>query len=145
MKKLNFPSYSPKIKKSEKGEYSIYDPIRKKYFILTPEEWVRQHIINWLLVDKGLSELNISVEKQIMLNGTKKRFDILVNKNAKPLLLIECKAPNVELTNEVCLQIARYNSVLKVSHLMLSNGLESFLFKFNLEKDRYERSYSFEF
>lgn len=137
MKKLNFPSYSPKIKKSDQGEYSIYDPIRKKYIVLTPEEWVRQHVINWLLTDLNLSEINIAVEKQLNLNGTKKRFDLLVYKEAEPILLVELKAPEVHLNQETCYQIARYNSILKVKQLMISNGMESFLFKYDDNRDEF--------
>lgn len=124
MIKLNFPGYNFSTKDQD-GRAVIFDPARKKYVALTPEEWVRQHVIQYLHLEKHVPLSLISVETEIRLYKTRKRFDIAVfDRNGNPQLVVECKSPSVPVTPEVLDQVVRYNLSLKVSHLMLTNGLQ---------------------
>jgi hypothetical protein len=124
MLKLNFPDYPFSITESN-GKLTIFDPVRKKYVSLTPEEWVRQHVIQYLNREKQVPLSLISVESEIRLYKTRKRFDIAVfDRNGHPRLVIECKSTSVPVTQEVLDQIVRYNMALKVGFLMLTNGLQ---------------------
>jgi hypothetical protein len=128
---LNFPVYEFKLFREEEKEY-IFDPIRKKKVVLTPEEWVRQHVLAFLVQTKGYPVSLIAVERMITFNQLKKRFDVLVfNKQGKPEILIECKAPEVNLSNETLFQISTYNMVFKVPYLFVSNGMKHLLFQLN--------------
>ena len=123
---LNLPTYQIKITKQLNKPF-IYDEIRKKYVSLTPEEWVRQHILNYLLNHKKLSKSLIAVERKLTYLNSFKRFDILVfNNQAKADILIECKAPNVNLTSETALQLSLYNQQYKANIIIISNGLKHF-------------------
>ena len=125
MIKLNFPDYTFSIKDSN-GKHSILDPVRKKYVALTPEEWVRQHVIHYLNHVKQVPLSLIRVESEIRLYKTRKRFDIAVfDRNGHPLLIVECKSPSVPVTQDVLDQVVRYNLALKVGFLMLTNGLQN--------------------
>jgi hypothetical protein len=127
MTRLNFPEYSFRITEND-GKHSIFDPVRKKYVALTPEEWVRQHVIQFLVIDKLVPVSLIGVETEIKLFKTRKRFDIAVyDRNGKALLVVECKAPSVPLSQEVLDQAVRYNMTLNVGLLMLTNGLQHIL------------------
>jgi len=137
MKKLNLPHYPIKVKE-DKGKQYIFDSIRKKYLVLTPEEWVRQNFIQYLIHDKKYPLALIEIEKGLTLNELQKRADALVYKNSKPLVLIEFKAPKVKITQEVFEQIGRYNSVFKVPYLIVSNGLQHYCAKINFEKNTFE-------
>ncbi len=137
MQKLNFPTYTFKYKNKENKPY-IFDVIRKKYFLLTPEEWVRQHIVRFLL-EKGYSKNLISVEKQLIINGLKRRFDIVVfNKEMNPYILIECKAPDVQLTQKTFDQANRYNWLLKAPYLIMTNGMKHYICEIDFEKNNYK-------
>jgi len=126
MKRLNLPTYSFNIKLIEQRKY-IFDSIRKKYLILTPEEWVRQNFLKYLIEEKGYPASLISVEKELKLNNISKRTDAVVyNKQGEPLLVLEFKAPEVKIDQKVFDQIARYNMKLKVNYLVVSNGMEHF-------------------
>jgi type I site-specific restriction endonuclease len=119
--KLNFPEYEFRLKKGQ-----IFDPVRRKFVALTPEEWVRQHVI-WYLAEKGYPFSLMAVEAQIEVNTLKKRMDILLyDKNARPLLIVECKAPSVKINQEVFDQLARYNLSAGAPYFFLSNGLDHF-------------------
>jgi hypothetical protein len=121
---LNFPTYKFKTKREQDINY-VFDIIRKKYVVLTPEEWVRQHIVHYLITEKKYPQSLIALERGLTVNGRKKRFDILVfNKNGQPHLLIECKSPEIEVNKAVFEQIAIYNSQFRASYLLLSNGLQ---------------------
>lgn len=122
---LNLPYFSPKIKKADR--LYIWDRIRNKYVALTPEEWVRQHFVNYLIEDKHFPVTLMANEIQIDLNGLKKRCDSVVyNNRLLPLVIIEYKAPDIKITQAVFDQIVRYNMVLKVQYLIVSNGLEHY-------------------
>lgn len=134
---LNLPSYPFKIIDKE-GRFYIFDFIRKKELLLTPEEWVRQHFIQFLIHQKGYSKNFISLEKGLQLNDLKKRTDILVyDINGKPSVLVECKAPNIKITQDVFDQAARYNMVYRVKHLVVTNGLEHYYCEMDYECETY--------
>jgi hypothetical protein len=138
---LNLPTYQIKITKQLNKPF-IYDEIRKKYVSLTPEEWVRQHILNYLLNHKKFSKSLIAVERKLTYLNSFKRFDILVfNNQAKADILIECKAPNVNLTSETALQLSLYNQEYKANIIIISNGLKHFSWK--LDANMEYQSFSF--
>ncbi|HCO67133.1 MAG TPA: hypothetical protein DIT04_05160 [Dysgonomonas sp.] len=125
MLRLNLPEFHPKIKKTDR--LYIWDRIRRKYVALTPEEYVRQHFINYLITEKSYPEALIANETQIDLNHQKRRCDSVVyNNQLTPLVIIEYKAPDVKITQEVFNQIVNYNIVLKVKYLIVSNGIEHY-------------------
>ena len=128
MLKLNFPDFEFKLKNIDSKTF-IFDFIRKNYYLLTPEEWVRQHVLHFL-VYKKITKSHIAVEKQIKINNLVKRFDILVyDRDGQPLILIECKSPSVKIDQSVFDQIAIYNLKIKSKFLMISNGLDHLYFK----------------
>ncbi|MDG1063195.1 MAG: type I restriction enzyme HsdR N-terminal domain-containing protein [Flavobacteriaceae bacterium] len=121
---LNFPPYTFKVKNKE-NKRLIFDPIRKLFVTLTPEEWVRQHVVQWLLSDKSQSPQLMSIERQITYNNMVKRCDIVVyHPDGSIKLIVECKAPEIKLTQSSFDQIARYNLVLDADFLMVTNGLQ---------------------
>jgi hypothetical protein len=137
MRVLNLPSYKFKIKSSENKRF-IFDNIRKKYIVLTPEEWVRQHYIYYLIHEKKYPISIIAVEKQLTLNGLKKRTDILIfNKEGTPEIIVECKAPSIEINQSTFDQIARYNMKLLAKYLIVTNGLQHFYCQMDFENEKY--------
>lgn len=137
MKKLNFPVYSFRFKNSE-NKVAIFDEIRKKFILLTPEEWVRQHTVQFLLQDKKFPKSYINVEKLIKINDLSKRYDVVVfQPNGAIFLLIECKAPEVPISQNTFDQIARYNLVLKAKYLMVTNGLNHYFCQMDFENEKY--------
>ena len=137
MQKLNFPAYKFRLKSSE-NKVSIFDRIRKKFIILTPEEWVRQHTIWYLIEQKKYPVSLINVEKLVKVNDLNKRYDIIVFKpNGDILLIIECKSHSVNITQEVFDQIARYNLSLNAEYLMITNGLHHYYCQMDYTQQRY--------
>ena len=137
MQKLNFPTYSFRFKNSE-NKVSIFDEIRKKFILLTPEEWVRQHVVQFLLQDKKYPKSYINVEKLIKINDLSKRYDgVVFQPNGEIFLLIECKAPEVQISQQTFDQIARYNLVLKAKYLMVTNGLNHYFCQMDFENEKY--------
>lgn len=124
MKQLNLPDFEFKTR-TENGQLQIFDPVRRKYVALTPEEWVRQHFIHFLIENKNVPLSHIAVEKSIRVSNLAKRADIVVFKGGlKPVLVVECKASSVEITEEVFHQVLRYNMSLRVDFLVLTNGIQ---------------------
>lgn len=122
---LNFPPLDARFQHSASGVLQVFDPVRKKFVVLSPEEWVRQHLLHYLNAHKGVPISMLSVEKQLMLNGTKKRTDVVVFSSAlRPLAIVECKAPDVALDQQAVNQILRYNLSLRVPYLFITNGLK---------------------
>ena len=120
---LNLPQYEYKIRKKE-GRLEIYDPIRKKFLLLTPEEWVRQHFLHLLIIHLQVPAMLIKMESRHLYNSLPKRCDIEVfSPDMKPLLLVECKATHVALGDKSLLQIACYNSEIQVPFLAITNGI----------------------
>ena len=133
MQQLNLPQHPLKIKE-ENGTRYIFDAIRKKYLVLLPEEWVRQNFIQFLVHNKKYAASLIAIEKGLKINELQKRADIVVyDKHAKPIVLIECKAPKVKINQAVFEQVARYNAAFGVPYLMVTNGLEHYCAKVNFE------------
>ncbi|HXD91940.1 MAG TPA: type I restriction enzyme HsdR N-terminal domain-containing protein [Bacteroidia bacterium] len=131
---LNFPAVKLRLRE-EKTQTQVFDVIRKKYVLLTPEEWVRQHVICFLVEEKKFPRGLIEVEKQILLFNTNKRVDILVrDKSLKPLLLVECKAADVILKQNEINQLARYQITLQAPYCMLTNGINHVVMKLKDEK-----------
>ena len=142
---LNFSKkFDFKCKKKQNLFY-IYDEIRKRFYLLTPEEWVRQHILHHLMYEKKIPKINLLVEQIVEINGMNKRLDIAVLKNNKPLLLVECKAPEVKITQSTFDQIMRYNLILDAEFLMLSNGLHHVYAQLDKENKKYQFLTDFNF
>ncbi len=137
MQRLNLPSYSFKLKSNEKHTL-IFDNLRKKYFVLTPEEWVRQHYVQFLIEEKKYPVSLIALEKQLIINNRKKRTDIVIfNKKGNPDIIVECKAPHIKISQSTFDQIARYNLKLKANFLVLTNGMEHYYCKMDFENETY--------
>lgn len=126
MQPLNLPAIEAKIIKEE-GRRKIFDPIRKKYVVLTPEEWVRQHFIQFISISLSYPKSLIKVESGLQVNSLNKRSDILVfDRNGKPWMLIECKAPNLKLNQNAFNQAAVYNMTVGAKYLAVTNGMMHF-------------------
>ena len=137
MQKLNLPIYSIKLKK-DKNKTFVFDPIRKKYIILTPEEWVRQNFIQFLIVEKKYPTSLMAVEMGIDLLNTKKRCDIvLYNTKGLPHMIVECKAPSTKISQDTFDQIARYNMSLKTDLLIVTNGIQHYICMMDHQNQRY--------
>ncbi len=138
MRDLNFPKFQFRFKSSE-NKLFIFDEIRKKYVMLTPEEWVRQHVVHFLINVKKYPKSYINVEKVVKLNDMNKRYDVVVfDPQGNIFLLVECKEPQVEITQGVFDQIARYNSSLNAHLLMVTNGLNHYYCKLDYENKKYQ-------
>ena len=138
MKQLQFPTYSFRFKNSE-NKVAIFDEIRKKFIIISPEEWVRQHVVQFLLQDKKYPKSHINVEKLLKINNLTKRYDVVVFKpDGNISILVECKAPEVKITQSTFDQIARYNMTLKAEYLMVTNGLNHYFCKMDYENEKYD-------
>lgn len=136
MQELNLPPVNFKTK-THKGKLLIFDEIRKKYLVLTPEEWVRQHFIKFLINEKKFPSSLIVIEKGLKLNELTKRADVLIYKDSAPVLMIECKAPNVKISQSTFDQIARYNLVFKVPYLIVTNGNNHFCASINMQNQTF--------
>ena len=139
MQPLNFKAYTFHFKNSKNNTY-IFDSIRKKFVVLQPEEWVRQHVVNFLIKEKKYPKSIINIEKQIKVNSLKKRFDIVVfNSDSSIKILVECKSPNIKINQATFDQIAQYNIKLKAEYLMVTNGLNHYY----CQIDHIEEKYAF--
>ena len=137
MIELNLPPYNYKFKSSENKRF-IFDSIRKKFMVLTPEEWVRQHFVHYLIQYKKYPVSLIAIEKQLTVNGLKKRTDILVfDKKGNPDIIVECKAPKVPINQSTFDQIARYNLRLNAKYLIVTNGLKHYYCQMDFKNERY--------
>ena len=137
MLSLNLPTFAAKVKEKD-GKHTIFAPVRRKYVALTPEEWVRQHFVNYLITHKGYPKELLANEVPLKLNGTSKRCDsVAYNRFLAPLMIVEYKAPSIEITSAVFDQIVRYNMVLHVRYLAVSNGISHFCCKIDYENLTY--------
>jgi len=137
MQPLNYPSYPFRFKNRENKIY-IFDVVRKKFVVVQPEEWVRQHVVHYLLKDRNYPLGHINVEKQLWVNKIKKRYDVVVfDPQGGIEVLVECKSPQINITQEVFDQIARYNLQLRAKYLMVTNGLEHYYCEMDFEKKKY--------
>lgn len=138
MQKLDFPTYTFRFKNSENKPY-IFDDIRKKFVVLQPEEWVRQHCVQYLINEKKYPKSLINVEKELKINNLKKRYDIVVfNTDGSIHLIVECKAPKITINQNAFDQIARYNLALNATYLMVTNGLNHYYCSIDFEEERYQ-------
>lgn len=134
---LNLPTFEVKLKDDGKKK-TIFDVIRCKYVALTPEEWVRQHFVHYLIEHLGYPKELLANEVEISLNGTTKRCDtVLYNSNLSAKMIVEYKAPEVQITQKVFNQIMRYNMVLRVDYLIVSNGVNHYACKMDYENNGY--------
>ena len=139
MKKLNLPQFEFKIRQVQDNKPEIFDDWRKKYVALTPEEWVRQNFIRFLVEKKNYPASLVAVEKGITVHKQPKRFDAVVYSNdGKPAMLLEFKAPGIDINQKVFEQIAMYNQILKVRYLIVSNGLKHYCCEVLFDKGKIE-------
>ena len=134
---LNLPNFDIKVKKTAE-QLLVWDEARRKYVALTPEEWVRQHFVHFLIAEKGYRQELIANEVSISLNGTAKRCDtVIFDRQLTPLVVVEYKAPSIPITPKVFEQIVRYNMVLHVQYLIVSNGMRHFCCQIDYETQSY--------
>ncbi len=137
MEKLNFPTYNFKLKKNNNKTY-IFDEIRKKWILLSPEEWVRQNFVMYIK-SKGYPLSLMNIEKGFSINGVSKRYDIVVfNQIGKANILVECKSFKQKILNNHFDQIMRYNIELKSTYLVVSNGINHYFLKFDIDNRKHE-------
>src|SRR6201996_9509559 len=135
---LNLPPYPFKIS-DDNGQLTLFDEIRKKHLIITPEEWVRQHFVQYLINQKKYPKTLIKLEGGLRLHGVAKRTDIVVfNNTGDKILMIECKAPAINIDQKVFDQIARYNMTHKIALLAVSNGLQHYYCRIDFENQAYK-------
>lgn len=134
---LNFPRYTFRLKNSE-NKIAVFDELRKKFVLLTPEEWVRQHVVHFLLKEKNFPKSLLNVEKQLKIHDLIKRYDVLAYKPDGSIhLVVECKAASVPITQDTFDQIARYNLTLQAKYLMVTNGLQHYFCQLDYEAEQY--------
>ena len=137
MEKLNFPTFNLLVKSKENKTF-IFDSLRKKWLILSPEEWVRQNCIRYLIEFKGYPLGLIQVEKKLKVNKIEKRYDIIVyNREGAINLLVECKRPSVPITQKTFDQIAQYNLSLNSNYLMITNGVYHYYYQMDFAQKKY--------
>lgn len=138
MERLNLPTYSFKLK-SEGERKLIFDEIRRKYVALTPEEWIRQNFVRYLVREKSFPSALIVLEQQFEYNRMVKRVDILVYSRAgKPVMMVECKAPGIKINQKAFNQIALYNLRFNVPYLVVTNGIVHYCCNYKEEGEGYE-------
>lgn len=136
---LAFKPYSLNLRTTAKNQVEVFDEIRKTWLLLTPEEWVRQHMIYFLIQDKNVPVLKIAVEYEFKYNRRSKRADIVVfNEFMQAVLIVECKAASVSISQDVFFQIAQYNRILKVPYLVVTNGLKNYACKVQTNEPFFE-------
>ena len=137
MQRLNLPDYQFNIKKNENG-FIILDSLRRRWVSLTPEEWVRQNFVRFLIEERQFPAALMNNEISLLQNGIKRRCDTLVaDSNGNPLVIIEYKAPTIEIAQKTFDQIVRYNMVLKAQYLIVSNGMNHYCCKIDYENNSY--------
>ena len=137
MRKLNFPDFKLSIKSKENKKF-IFDSIRKKWVLLTPEEWVRQNIISYLVKIKKYPKSHLQIERSLKVNSRLKRYDILtLDKNFNVLLLVECKSPTTRISRSAFDQVAQYNLEISSKYIMVSNGIKHYFCEMDYKKKIY--------
>ena len=137
MEALNFPKFNFRVKNTE-NHLRIFDIVRKKFVVLQPEEWVRQHVVHYLNTVKGYPLSLLNVEKKLSVNGLTKRYDIIVfNNDGSIHILVECKAPTVLIDQSTFDQVARYNLKANATYLMLTNGLSHYYCQLDMKTENY--------
>lgn len=137
MQPLNFPAFDFRIRPLG-GKQEIFDIVRKRFVVLTPEEWVRQHVLHFLNIEKAVPLSLMAVEKSLKINTLIKRADVVVHeRSGRALMLVECKAPGVQITQNVFDQAARYDMVFHVNFLLITNGLANYCCRFDYTLNTY--------
>ena len=127
--KLNFPPIHLRARRGVNGRTEVFDSVRGRWLVLTPEEWVRRHVVEYLRTECGYAPQLIVEEHPIPLNGMAQRADIVViGADAKPHMVVECKEPNVKIDRQVLDQVVRYNSVLRCKYIVMTNGIETYCY-----------------
>ena len=135
---LNLPEFEYKVKKREDGSWAIWDRLRERWVALTPEEWVRQHFVEWLITDRQFPAALMGNEVSLTQNGIARRCDTVVaDRMGQPLVIIEYKAPTINVTQKTFDQIVRYNMVLHARYLIVSNGLSHYCCQIDYETGKY--------
>lgn len=135
---LNLPSFDIRLQRDDEG-VKIFDRLRKKFIILTPEEWVRQHFVNYLINHKGFPESLMANEIGITLNGTRRRCDTVVfDKHCSPMVIVEYKASSIVISQSTFDQIVRYNMVLHARYLIVSNGMNHYCCRIDYDNMSYD-------
>jgi hypothetical protein len=138
MQVLNLPPYEFRYSNTD-GTLRIFDEIRKKYLVLTPEEWVRQHVVHFLMKEKNYPASRIALEISLKYNTLSKRADILIyDRQGNPYLMVECKAPEVNISQDTFDQVARYNMAFKVKYLVVTNGLKHYCCSMDYSSNSYQ-------
>ena len=138
MKELNLPGVELRIR-INKGKSEVFDVVRKKHVSLTAEEWVRQHFLHFLIIQKKVPPSLIAIETSIKYNRLSKRCDVVVyDRKGQPVLIVECKAPEIQISQDVFHQVAMYNMTLKVKYLVVTNGLEHYSCAIDHEKRSFQ-------
>ena len=132
MNTLNLPAFDHKIRKGDNARDEIWDGFRRKYVALTPEEWVRQHFLHFLVAERHFPAALMGVEVALKINHMPKRCDIVAyDRSGKPLMIVECKAPHVEITQDVFNQVALYNLSVIGPYVVVTNGFTHYACKIN--------------
>ncbi|MBR5818844.1 MAG: type I restriction enzyme HsdR N-terminal domain-containing protein [Alistipes sp.] len=129
---LNFPSIQLRARRNTSGRTEIYDRVRSKWLVLTPEEWVRQHVLDFLLSHCGFLPQQLIAEYPVNINGMSQRADIVaVGSDSKPYIVVECKEPDVKISDEVLRQVVRYNSILGCRYIVITNGIHTYCYGYD--------------
>ena len=137
MEPLNLPAYDFEIQERE-GKTAIFDPIRRKFVRLTPEEWVRQHFVQYLIQELGYRPALLAVEAGFTYQRMQRRADLVVyDRSGRPMVMVECKAPEVAIQQATFDQVARYNKVVQARYLMVTNGREHYCYQVDYEDKSY--------
>ena len=132
---LNFPPIRLRARRNERGYTEIFDAVRGRWLVLTPEEWVRRHVVEYLRRECGFAPQLIVEEHPVTINGMAQRADIVVmGADLKPLMVVECKEPNVKISEEVLRQVTRYNNVLRCRYIALTNGITTYCYEHDGER-----------
>lgn len=127
--KLNYPAIRLRARRSASGRTEVFDAVRGRWLVLTPEEWVRRHVVEYMLLECGYQPQQIVEEYPVNINGMSQRADIVaIGSDAKPMVVVECKEPNVRIDRSVLDQAVRYNSILGCRYIVLTNGITTFCY-----------------
>ena len=141
--KLNYPPIHLRARRAANGRTEIFDGVRGRWLVLTPEEWVRRHVVEYLLTECGFVPQQIIEEYPVNINGMAQRADIVaIGKENKPYIVVECKEPSVKIDQSVLNQVVRYNHVLGCRYIVITNGIDSFCYVLN-DDGKYTPSPSF--